>query len=328
MRHSLSEIVPSGAILLAPMAGITDAPFRGICREQGADLTYTEMISAAGLHHGGSSTHSRELLIRAENERPCAAQIFGSDPELLASAASIVSEDFGDDLALIDINMGCPVPKVVNKGEGSALMRDPVLAAHLVRAVVASVDVPITVKYRSGWDSSSVNAVEFGLALQEAGASGVAVHGRTRGQFYRGHADWSIIADVKKALDIPVYGSGDVFEPVDVVEMFEKTGVDAVMVARGAQGNPWIFSRAKALCAGLPDPGEPTPRMRLDTALRHAYALREFIGDHHAALRMRKHVMWYTHGLPGATHFRERVNASMDFAELIVLLEEYREYVS
>lgn len=328
MRHSLSDVIPSGAILLAPMAGITDAPFRGICREHGADLTYTEMISAAGLHHGGSSTHSRELLLRADNERPCAAQIFGSDPDLLASAARIVSEDFGNDLALIDINMGCPVPKVVNKGEGSALMRDPALAAQLVRAVVAAVDVPVTVKYRSGWDSSSVNAVEFGIALQDAGAAGVAVHGRTRGQFYRGHADWSIISDVKKALDIPVYGSGDIFEPGDVVDMFEKTGVDAVMIARGAQGNPWIFSRSKALCAGLPDPGEPTPRMRLDTALRHAYALREVIGDHHAALRMRKHVMWYTHGLSGATHFRERVNASMDFAELIALLDEYREYVS
>lgn len=316
-----------GPFVLAPMAGVTDAAFRGICRTMGAALSYTEMVSAAGLHHGSSASHSRELLRPSAAEDPLAVQLFGSDPELIARAGRLVEADLGTRLHSIDVNMGCPVAKVVGKGEGSALMREPARAARIVSELVRSVSVPVTVKIRSGWDEGSVNAVEFAGAMVDAGASAVTVHGRTRGQLYRGRSDWSVVAAVKRAVDVPVMGSGDVFSAEDAVRMLEETGVDAVMVARGSQGNPWLFPRAAALLAGEPDPGEPDAKERLRVARLHARELAELTDPVVAALRMRKHLMWYTHGLSGATHFRERVNATPAFDDLMGLVDEYERFL-
>ena len=324
--HSLADILRSNNVLLAPMAGVTEEPFRGICKGFGAGLTYTEMVSAKGLHYNPEGAGSSGLLALSPQEIPCAVQIFGADPEMMAAQARVICERHGDSVALIDINMGCPVAKVVGKNEGSALMRDPALAARIVSAVVASVPVPVTVKFRKGWDDETANAEEFARAMEAAGASAVAVHGRTREQFYHGAADWEAIANVKRAVGIPVIGSGDVFSADDVVAMLERTGVDAVMVARGAQGNPWIFREARALI----DRGEridpPDPFERIDMARTHAAALVEFAGGH-SYLRMRKHVAWYVHGMPGAAMVRAKVNECRDYAGLDALLVEYRAYL-
>lgn len=309
-------------VLLAPMAGITEAPFRGICKRMGARLTYTEMVSAKGLHYNPDSPASKALLTLSADETPCAVQIFGAEPEMMAAQAARVLELFGDDVALIDINMGCPVAKVVAKGEGSALMREPELAADIVRAVADACSVPVTVKFRSGWDTDEVNAVEFALAMQESGAAAVAVHGRTRSQFYKGRASWETIAAVKAAVDVPVIGSGDVFSADDVVAMFDRTGVNAVMVARGAQGNPWIFREARALLHGE-RLARPTAFERIATAREHAEALALVAGPRSFA-RMRKHVAWYIADMPGASRVREQANLCTDYAHLDALLDEYR----
>lgn len=325
--RDISGILAPGSVVLGPMAGITEAPFRGICKRMGADLTYTEMISAKGLHYNPDNAISRSLLTFSAEEVPCAVQLFGADPRIMGEQARGIVERYGDDVALIDINMGCPVTKVVSKGEGSALMRTPDLAADVVRAVVEASGVPVTVKFRSGWSASERNAVEFARLMEEAGAAALAVHGRTRAQFYHGRADWDVIAQVKAAVNVPVIGSGDVFSAADVAEMFERTGVDAVMVARGAQGNPWIFREAHALV----DRGEvlagPTPFERIDMAREHADALVAFAGEQ-AFARMRKHVAWYIKGMPGATHVREAVFEAPSHAALDELLAEYREYVA
>jgi nifR3 family TIM-barrel protein len=245
---------------------------------------------------------------------------------MIAEQAARIAEKYRGDVALIDINMGCPVSKVATKGEGCGLMRDPQRAANIVSAVVAAVDLPVTAKFRKGYAPDEDTAVEFGLAMQEAGASAVAVHGRTRSQFYHGQADWDCIARVVEALDVPVIGSGDVLSAADAKAMLDDTGCAAVMVARGSQGNPWIFREARALI----DRGEvidpPTPVERIEMAREHAAALVDFVGIH-AVPRMRKHVAWYIHGMPGASHAREKVNASRTPEELDALLVEYRAYV-
>lgn len=322
----LARLLRANPVLLAPMAGVTEAPFRAICKRMGAGLTYTEMISAKGLHYNPDSPVSRALLTFDPGETPCAVQIFGAEPELMARQAARIIERLGDDVALIDINMGCPVSKVVNKGEGSALMRDPDLAARIVAAVVEAVPVPVTAKFRSGFAAGDINAVEFARTLEDAGAAGLAVHGRTREQFYRGEADWSVIAAVKQAVSIPVIGSGDVHSAADVVRMIAETDVDGVMVARGAQGNPWIFREARALLAGEEPLAPPTPLERVAMAREHASSLVAARGDH-AFTRMRKHVAWYVSGSPGATYVRARVNACTSPEELDALLVEYAEYL-
>ena len=320
-------ILAENNVLLAPMAGVTEAPFRGICKRFGAGLTYTEMVSAKGLHYNPEGTGSRNLLAMSPEETPCAVQVFGADPGMMAAQAAAICERYGSDVALIDINMGCPVAKVVNKHEGSSLMRDPALASRIVAAIVSAVPVPVTVKFRRGWDEGSLNAVEFAHAMEAAGASAVAVHGRTRAQFYRGPADWESIAQVKRAVTIPVIGSGDVFSADDVVAMLERTGVDAVMVARGAQGNPWIFREARALVDRGERIASPTAFERIDMAREHAAALVEFAGGH-AYFRMRKHVAWYLHGMEGASIVRRRVNDCRDYEELDALLVEYRDFLA
>jgi len=330
-RHALrsvADIFASNPVLLAPMAGVTEAPFRGICKRMGAGLTYTEMVSAKGLHYNPDSRISRALLTFSEDETPCAVQLFGADPDIMAEQAAALIGRQGDEVALIDINMGCPVTKVVAKGEGSALMRDTPLASKLVTAVVEAVgDVPVTVKLRSGWDTSEINAPEFARAMEAAGASAVAVHGRTRGQFYKGAADWDVIAKVKEVLTIPVAGSGDIFCADDVAAMLERTGVDAVMVARGAQGNPWIFREASALLATGERIARPTPYERVDVAREHARALVAFGGEP-AFARMRKHVAWYISETPGATYVRARAFEVKSSQELDDLLAQYREFLS
>lgn len=322
----IRTLLVSGNVVLGPMAGITEAPFRGICKRMGAGLTYTEMVGVNGLHHSPGARISKALLTLSPEETPCAVQIFGSDPGMMAEQALGIVERQGADVALIDINMGCPVTKVVTKGEGSALMRTPALAAAIVRRVAAVCEVPVTVKFRKGWDGTDVNAVEFARAMEAAGASAVAVHGRTRDQFYRGGADWDVIAAVKEAVAVPVIGSGDVFSASDAKAMLEHTGVDAVMVARGAQGNPWIFRQARTLIDTGVEIAPPTAFERVDMAREHASALVAFGGER-AFIRMRKHVGWYITGMPGATFIRERANGVGSYLELDELLLEYRAYL-
>jgi nifR3 family TIM-barrel protein len=323
----VAQLLARTNVLLAPMAGITEAPFRGICKRMGAGLTYTEMISAKALHYNRESPASLALLSFSADEIPCAVQISGCEPQIMADQAAGLLERQGDDIALIDINMGCPVNKVVKKGEGSALMREPALAASIVSAVVASCkDVPVTVKIRRGWDSESINAVEFARAMEAAGAAAIAVHGRTRAQFYKGASDWDTIAEVKHAVDVPVIGSGDIFSAGDIVGMLESTGADGVMVARGAQGNPWIFREARALLDDDVVLPRPTPFERIDMAREHGDALVAFGGER-AFVRMRKHVSWYIAEMPGASAVRARVHAVTSHAELDALLAEYRDYL-
>jgi tRNA-dihydrouridine synthase B len=322
----IRSLLAPGSVVLGPMAGITEAPFRGICKRMGARLTYTEMVSAKGLHYNPDSAASKALLTFSAEETPCGVQIFGSEPEIMADqAARIVTERDGD-VALIDINMGCPMSKVTAKGEGAALMRTPELAASIVSRVTESCGVPVTVKFRSGWDENARNAAEFARVMEAAGAVAIAVHGRTRAQFYRGRADWDVLGNVKSAVSVPVIGSGDVFSAADAKAMLDQTGVDVVMVARGAQGNPWIFREAAALIERDVVLPPPTAFERIDVAREHAHALLEFGGEH-TAPRMRKHVGWYIHGMPGATRMRERVNRIGSYAELDELLALYREYL-
>ena len=325
-QESVAKLLARGNVLLAPMAGITEAPFRGICKRMGAGLTYTEMISAKALYYNRDSPASQALLSFSADEIPCAVQISGSDPGMMAEQAAGLLERCADEVALIDINMGCPVSKVVKKGEGSALMREPALAVAIVSAVVEACDVPVTVKIRKGWDADQVNAVDFARALEAAGAAAIAVHGRTRAQFYKGTADWDVIAQVKAGVSVPVIGSGDVFSAGDVVALLEHTGVDAVMVARGAQGNPWIFREARALIdEGVVLP-RPTAFERIDMAREHGDALVAFGGER-AFVRMRKHVAWYIADMPGASAVRARVHSCRSHAELDELLAEYRAYL-
>lgn len=322
----IASILAANNVVLGPMAGITEAPFRGICKHWGAGLTYTEMVSARGLHYNPDAPVARELLTFDPAEVPCAVQLFGSEPTYMAEAARLVARRSGCDLAAIDINMGCPVTKVVSRNEGSALMRTPELAAEVVAAVTEAVDVPVTVKFRKGWDATSVNAVAFAERMEEAGADAVCVHGRTRSQFYSGPADWDVIRDVKRAVGIPVVGSGDVHSPEDARRMLVETGVDAVMIARGAQGCPWIFAQARGLIDTGELPAPPEPTARIDIALEHAAKLVAFSGEY-AFTRMRKHVAWYVHGLPMATKLRERVFHAGTYAELELLLLEYRAFL-
>lgn len=320
-------ILTSNNAVLAPMAGVTDAPFRAICKHLGAGLTYTEMVSAIGLHYSFKSRKAREILTFAPEEVPCAVQLYGGDPAVIAQQAANIMEHFGENIALLDINMGCPVHKVVRRGEGSGLMLDPERASDIVARTIAAVDVPVTVKFRAGWDDDSRNAPEFAAAMEQAGAAAVAVHGRTREQFYRGDADWDVIAQVKQAVSVPVLGSGDVFTAQDAADMLAHTGVDAVMVARGAQHNPWIFGEIRSLLdtGVLPEPA--TWDQRLDLTEQHARALVEAYGERSAMARMRKHVIWYTSGMPDATTVRGKVNSIATLAELDALISGYRAFL-
>lgn len=307
-------------VFLAPMAGITDMPFRILCKEQGCGLVYTEMVSAKGMHYNDAK--SFKLTEIDPVEMPAAVQIFGSDPFIMAGIADKLNES---EAAIIDINMGCPAPKITKNGEGSALMLRPELVAAIVKEVSKASVKPVTVKIRKGWDEARVNAVEIAQIAEGNGASAVTVHGRTREQYYSGKADWEIIRKVKEAVHVPVIGNGDIFKPQDAVRMLGETGCDAVMAARGAQGNPWIFSRIlHCMRTGETIP-EPTPSEKIDMIMRHMKMLSERYGEHTGVREMRKHVAWYIKGLRNATSVKEKVFRMTDMEAIIALLEEYLE---
>ena len=310
----IGQVKIDGRLALAPMAGVSDQAFRQMCRRFGAAYACTEMVSAKALVYRDQKTKS--LLQLGGDEHPCAAQIFGSEPEVMEEAAGLAWEISGADV--IDINMGCPVGKVAGNGDGCALMREPERAQRIVEAVVRGAGVPVTVKFRKGWDKGNVNAVEFGKMCEAAGASAITVHGRTRAQMYAGVADWDIIRDVKKAVAIPVFANGDVFEPEDAVHILRYSGCDMAVIGRGAFGNPWIFSRAAALLAGQRDPGLPPLSERIDVALAQFEATAELKGEKIACLEARKHFAWYLHGVAHAAPYRER-------AVRVETMEEIRE---
>ncbi len=289
--------------VLAPLAGITDGAFRRICFQMGAAMACSEMVSAKGLFYGDRKTG--KLLTILPGEGPVGYQIFGHEPDIMAFAARELD---GYDNAFLDINMGCPVPKVVKNHEGSYLMKEPDLCFDLVQACVKNTSKPVTVKIRAGWDKDHLNAAEVASACESAGAAAVAVHGRTREQYYSGKADWSVIAKVKKAVRIPVIGNGDVTSRADGIRMMEETGCDLVMIGRGALGNPWIFDRSHD--------GPPTPDELKEVMMRHLTDTAELKGEHIAVLEMRKHVGWYLKGRPGAASFRNEVNRIDDIEEL------------
>ena len=291
-------------VLLAPMAGVSDIAFRAICRTQGADLTFTEMVSAKGLSYANDKT--RHLVDLADGEDEVGVQLFGHEPETMAEQAAWVVEELGDALAYIDLNMGCPARKIVSKGDGSALMKTPELAADIVSAVKRAVPCKVTAKFRRGWSLGDETAVEFAKRLEQAGADALTVHGRYAEQLYKGSSDRGVIARVKNAVGIPVVGNGDVFGAEDAVRMVEETGCDAIMVARGAQGNPWIFAQIKAAFDGNGEVAFPTLQERLAMARLHARLLDKREGRN--IVRMRKHAMWYVAGLPGASRARGMFN--------------------
>lgn len=313
MSFRIGNVTIETDTALGPMAGITDLPFRLLCKEQGAGLLYTEMVSAKGVMYRNRNTE--ELLQTNAAEHPIALQLFGSDPAIMAEQAAYLSDREFD---FFDINMGCPVPKVVNNGEGSALMRDPSLIYKIVSAMVKAQPKPVTVKIRKGF--SMENATEVAKACEAAGASAIAVHGRLRGEFYAGKADWDCIRRVKEAVSVPVIGSGDVDSAEKALTMTRETGVDCVMIARAARGNPWIFAQCKAAFAGEPVPERPGVKEVAETALRHARSAIERIGEKRAIPAMRSHVAWYFSGYPDSASLRRRANEIADYAELEELL--------
>ena len=319
MSFQISDLLKNPGAGLAPMAGVTDAAMRLLCHEQGAAWAVSEMLSAKGwVFSGGRNRNAQDILARLPGEGPAGLQLFGSDPAYIAEAARRL-ENAG--FQFFDLNFGCPAPKITGNGEGSAMMRDPVRLGAVVRALSEATSLPVTVKIRAGWDSSSINAPEVARICEDNGAEAVAVHARTRDQQYAGKADWRIIRDVKRAVSVPVFGNGDVRGGADALRMLDETGCDAVIVGRAAQGNPWIFREIAAAMQGEKVP-PPTPEERMEMAVRHFQLEAQLYGEKLAVLQMRKHIAWYVHGMKSASRFRERINQMNSAKEVLAALKE------
>lgn len=316
-KLAIGDVQLENPYILAPMAGVTDLPFRLLCREQGAGLLCMEMVSAKAIQYNNKNT--KALLEIHPDEMPVSLQLFGSDPEVISEIAKRIEER---PFSILDINMGCPVPKIVRNGEGSALMKQPKLVHEIVSKTVKAIKKPVTVKIRKGFDDSCINAVEIAKIIEDAGASAVAVHGRTREQYYSGKADWDIIRQVKEAVSIPVIGNGDVVSGESAIAMQKETGCDGVMIGRGAQGNPWIFSELLAYDRTGEMPKRPTMEEIKKMICRHARLQVKYKGEYLGIREMRKHVSWYTSGLPNSARLRGEINAVESLVELENLLEE------
>ncbi len=316
MKLKIGNVELENNLILAPMAGVTDLPYRLICRSMGCGMVVTEMVSAKAILYKNKNT--KTLLEVLPQERPAAVQLFGSDPDILGEIAAQIEDGPYD---MIDFNMGCPVPKIVGNGEGSALMREPKKVEQILSSMVRHVKKPVTVKFRKGFNDTSVNAVEIAKIAESCGVAAVAVHGRTREQYYSGKADWEIIRQVKEAVKIPVIGNGDVFQPEDAEAMLKQTGCDGVMIGRGAKGNPWIFSRTQHyLETGEILPGPSVAEIR-DMILHHGSLLSQYKGEKMAMREMRKHMAWYTAGLPHSAALRNEINQIETLDEMKQLLE-------
>lgn len=316
-KLKIGSVVLDNNVVLAPMAGVTDLPFRLLCKEQGAGLICMEMVSAKAIYYGNKNTE--ELMAIHPDEKPVSLQLFGSDPEIISEMAKRIEER---PFAILDINMGCPVPKIVNNNEGSALMKNPKLVEEILSKLVKSIHKPVTVKIRKGFDESHVNAVEIAKIAEACGVSAIAVHGRTREQYYSGKADWDIIAKVKNAVKIPVIGNGDVDSPESARQLVEQTGCDGIMIGRAARGNPWIFQQITQYLETGIKPELPTLQQVHKTVVRHAHLQLEHKGEYTGVREMRKHLSWYSAGYPNSARFRQIINSMETMEELIESIDK------
>ena len=314
----IGNVTLDNKVFLSPMAGVTDLPLRLICKEQDCGMLYTEMINAKALCYDDQNT--KKMLKIEEEEHPVAVQIFGSDPAFMGGAAEILNEYPNE---ILDINMGCPAPKVIKNGDGSALMKNPKLAEEVLKSVVKNSKKPVTLKIRKGWDDNNINAVEIAKIAEASGISALAIHGRTREQYYSGKADWDIIAKIKESINIPVIGNGDVFEVEDAINMINKTNCDAIMIGRGAQGNPWIFKRINHYMKTGEILPEPTGEEKINTALKHLKLAIDEHGEYVAVREMRKHIAWYLKGLRGSARLRDEINKIESYEEVVNKLRDY-----
>lgn len=314
----IGNVKTENNVCLAPMAGVNDMAFRLICKGFGCGLVFTEMISAKGLYYKNENTFN---LTRTDvKEKPVAFQVFGREPEIMAYSAAEL-EQLGADI--IDINMGCPTPKIVNNGDGCALMKEPELAGKIIASVTRAVDIPVTVKIRKGWDDDNINAVEIALIAEENGAKAIIVHGRTRQQFYGGKADWNIIKEVKHNTTIPVIGNGDIINPDDAKKIIEETNCDGVMIGRGAQGNPWIFKRTLTYLRTGNLITEPTAEEKIQMMITHLNKVIEIKGEYTGVKEMRKHIAWYLKGLPNSNNVKNQLFGIVDKKKVCELLTDY-----
>lgn len=317
----IGNVTLENNLVLGPMAGVTDLPFRLLCKEQGAGLLCMEMVSAKGIYYNNKNTE--QLLAIDEREHPVSLQLFGSDPEIMSEMAKKIEERPFD---ILDINMGCPVPKVVNNGDGSALMKNLVLAGKIIEKTARAIKKPVTVKIRKGFDDAHINAVEMAKVAEASGAAAIAVHGRTREQYYSGRADWDIIRQVKEAVKIPVIGNGDILTPEDAIRIEEQTGCDGFMIARGAQGNPWIFAQILHYFKTGEHLPKPTAEEMVQMMLRHAKMQLAFKGDYTGIREIRKHAAWYTAGYPNAARLRSAINEVESYEQLEELFGRFLTY--